>query len=421
LSPTDPTTPRPHGVAMPTPSHDDEIGGALPEPAEISPGRLVAVAVLAALVLCGLFLAAYVPKRRERAQLEAAARVAERATRRVEVVSPKALSSDRALSLPGNVKPLEETVLYSRASGFVKDWKVDIGEKVQEGQLLAEIETPELDQELAQARAQLAQAEAGIAQATANRVFSQSTLDRYKKLVSSGVATQQDLDQKGAQAEVDLASVNVAKAMVGTQRANLARLGQLKSFARVVAPFSGTITARMVDRGALVSPGAAAPLFRLAALDPMRVFVDVPQDVAPSVHPGVSATVTVREYPGRAFEGKVARTAGALDAASRTLSTEVRVPNGDGALLAGIYAEVRLTLTVPHQVLELPATAILPDARGVRVQLVGPDGVVHLVPVVIERDLGTTVSISNGVAPGDRVVKLASAELSEGMHVDVAR
>lgn len=402
-------------------SHGDGIGFTLPEPAQMAPKRLILLAILVTLVLGGAFLASYVPKHREHLQLEEAARSAQQALHQVEVVSPKSVSSNRALSLPGAVKPLEETILYSRASGFVRDWKVDIGDKVKEGQLLADIETPELDQEIAQANAQLAQAEAGIAQAAANQNFSASTLERYRKLVSSGLATQQDLEQKSAQADIDVANVNVAKAMVGTQRANLARLQQLKSFAHVVAPFSGIVTARMIDRGALVAPGTTAPLYRVAAVDPVRVFIDVPQDVAPSVRADTPATVTVREYPNRMFEGKVARTAGALDPASRTLSTEVRVPNGDGALLAGMYAEVRLTLPVPHQVQELPATAILTDAKGVRVQVVAADGTVHLVPVVIERDLGASVHVSQGLNAGDRVVKIASADLSEGIRVEVAR
>jgi len=410
--------PEPHAE---TPLHDGHaVGFAPPAPAEVSPKRAIAIGIGVLLLLAAAFFVAYLPRRHDRAALAEAARAAEKSLRRVEVVLPKPLSSSGAASFPGAVKPLEEAVLYSRANGYVRDWKVDIGDKVKKDDLLAEIETPELDQEIAQARAQLAQAEAGIAQATANLNFSKSTRDRFQKLVASGVATQQDLDQKAAQADVDVANLNMAKAVVGTQRANIARLDQLKSFARVVAPFAGTITARMIDGGSLVAPGTTAPLFRLAAIDPVRVFVDVPQDVAPSVRVDTPAVVSVREYPGRSFQGRVARTAGALDPASRTLSTEVRVPNGDGALFAGMYAEVHLTLPISHRILELPATAILTDAQGTRVQMVGADGSVHLVRVVIERDLGQTVYVSEGLDPGDHVVKIASAELAEGLHVDVA-
>ncbi|HVU06068.1 MAG TPA: efflux RND transporter periplasmic adaptor subunit [Polyangiaceae bacterium] len=404
----------------PEPAHrGDELGFDLPGPNEAQARKLVVGVLVVSAVLGAAFVSAWLPRRKARAELEQQASAAEQALRRVEVVAPKTLTSDRALSLPGNVKPLEETVLYSRASGFVRDWKPDIGDHVKAGDVLVEIDTPELDQEILQGRAQLAQAEASVAQASANERFSQVTLDRYTKLVASGVATQQDLDQKASQAQVDLANLEVAKAMVGTQRANVARLAQLKAFSRVVAPFDGTITARLVERGALVSAATTAPLYRIAALDPVRVFVDVPQDVAPGVRVGEAAAVTVREYPNRVFQGTIAHTAGALDAASRTLSTEIRIPNADGALLAGMYAEAKLTLSSPHRVTELPATAILADANGVRVEVVTPEGTVHFAPVTVERDLGATVNVSSGVREGDRVVKIASADLAEGMRVDV--
>jgi RND family efflux transporter MFP subunit len=292
---------------------------------------------------------------------------------------------------------------------------------VTEGQLLAEIETPELDQELAQARAQLAQAQAGVVQANANREFAQTDLQRYQQLAPSGYASRQELDQRQASAAVTTANVNVAQAAVTAQRANIQRLVQLKSFARVTAPFAGTITARTIDRGTLVSAGNATPLYRLAATDPVRVFVQVPQDVAPSMRTGTAAHVTVREFAGRTFEGQVARTAGALDAASRTLNTEVRVPNSDGALLSGMYAEVALTLPTPHRVLEIPATAVQSDARGLRVAVVDADDRVHMTPIVVERDTGATVQVSTGLQGDERVVRIAGAELTDGTLVEVAR
>jgi RND family efflux transporter MFP subunit len=402
----------------PLPPKGDEIGFALPEPAQLSPGKGAAIGTFAVVVLAGAFLAAYLPRHRERVALEAGAKSAENALPRVQVVTPKLLSNDGAVNLPGSIKPLQEAVLYSRANGYVRDWKADIGDKVKEDQLLAEIETPELDQELAQARAQLAQAEAGIAQATANHNFAKTSLDRYQKLVASGVATQQELDEKSSQAQVDAANLEVARAMVGTQKANLGRLQQLKSFARVTAPFAGIITSRTVDRGSLVAPGTTAPLFRLAATDPVRVFIEVPQDVAPSVRTETEARVTVREYPSRVFTGTVARAAGALNEATRTMTTEVRVPNADGALLSGMFAEVHLKLPLPHRVFELPATAINTDAKGVRVGVVGADGVLRWVPVVVERDLGSTVQVSTGVDATTKVVKLASPELTDGARVD---
>lgn len=413
-----PDEPPPHGAGAPR--KHDEIGFALPEPIKVTRGRAIGFAFAAVAALSALFLVAFLPRTRASALLAESTKATHGALPRVEVVVPKVSSSDRSIVLPGTTKPLEETVLYSRANGFVRAWNVDIGDKVKEGQPLVQLETPELDQEILQARAQLAQAEAGIKQATANADLSRSSLERYKKLAAEGLATQQQLDEKGAQAQVDIANVDVAQAMIGTQRANLARQGKLKSFASVTAPFAGTITARMVERGALVVAGNSSPLFKLSATDPVRVYVDVPQDVAPSVKSDLKAEVTVREYPGRIFQGKITRTAGALDPATRTLSTEIRVPNPDNALLTGMYTEVSLTLPVPHKTCEIPATSVTTGEKGVRVQVVDADGTVRLVPVVIERDLGATVQISSGLTGGERVVKLASAELADGSRVEVA-
>ena len=402
-----------------TAAQRDDLGFDLPAPAVLTRSRALVVGAVALALLGAAFAAVYVPSRTARASLEASTLSTDRAVMRVEVVTPKAGASDRAIALPGSVQPLEETTLYARASGFTRRWLVDIGDKVNEGQLLAEIETPELDQEQAQARAQLAQAEASVLQARANRDFSRTNLVRYVGLTKEGLASQQDLDQKKAQAEVDEANVNVAAAAVSAQQANLQRLAQLKSFARVTAPFAGTVTARWIERGALVSPGNATPLFKIAALDPVRVFIQVPQDVAPSVRADVPAKVTIREYAGRAFDGRVVRSAGALDAATRTMNTEVRVPNPRGELMAGMYAQVALTLPSSHRVFEVPVTALQSDARGTRVAVVDAEGKVKLVPVVVERDTGAAVEVSSGLDGTERVIKLASAELADGKRVDV--
>ncbi len=401
--------------------HDDKhgLGFSLPPPARLTMTRALSIGALVVVVLGGAFTATYLPKRRARASLEESTKISEHALMRVEVVSPKLAASDHAISLPGSVQPLEETIVYSRANGYVQRWLVDIGDKVKEGQLLAELDTPELDQEGLQARAQLAQAEAGVLQAKANRDFSNNNLDRYKRLAPAGVASQQELDQKEAQAKVDDANVTVALANVGAQQANIQRLSRLKSFARVVAPFAGSITSRTIERGALVTSGNATPMFKIAATDPVRVFVQVPQDVAPSIRADVNAKVTIREYAGHVFDGRVARSAGALDPASRTMNTEVRVPNPKGELLAGMYAEVSLTLPSPHRVFEVPATALMNDAKGLRVAVVGADDKVRLVAVVLERDTGSTLQISSGLAGDERVVKLASVELFDGKSVDV--
>jgi membrane fusion protein, multidrug efflux system len=397
----------------------NDLGFDLPEPANLSRGRAWSVAGLGIVLLGAAFLFGYLPRHHAKVELAEGVRAEGELAPRVEVVSPKILNSDRALVLSGSVRALEETVIYPRANGYIAKWLVDIGDKVKEGQTLAEIETPELDQELDQARAQLAQAAAGVTQADANRNFSETNLERFKQLVPAGVASQQDLDKTEAQSVVDSASVKVARSAVQVQAANIRRLTQLKSFAHVVSPFAGTVTARNIERGSLVSAGNATPLFKVAILDPVRVFVQVPQDAAAGIQNQIAAKVTTREYPGRAFEGTVARSSGALDQNTRTMLVEVRVPNPKNELLAGMYAEVALTLPSSHRVLEVPATALLNDAKGLRVALVDAESKLRLVPVTVERDTGATVLISSGLAADARVVKLSSADMVDGKRVQI--
>ncbi len=408
---------------IPEPHPAGDLGFALPPPAHLTRTRALAISVIVLAVLAGAFLLRWLPKRHAREALEADSRGQQTAIPRVQTVAPVVVASEHAVSLPGSIQPLEETVVYPRTSGYVRRWLVDLGDRVKEGDLLAEIDTPDLDQQIAQARAQLAQAEAGILQAQANARFSKDNLARYRQLLPAGLASQQDFDKAKSQAEVDQASVGVAQSAAGSQRANLQYLGQLKTFSRVVAPFTGTITSRTVERGMLLTAGTATPLFRLSALDPVRVFVQVPQDVAPGVRVGAAAKVTIREFAGRAFEGTIAHSAGALDATTRTMMTEVRVPNPKGELITGMYVQVALTLPSPHKVLSVPATALINDANGLRVAVVeareGHDRI-HLVTVLVERDTGPAIEIASGLSPDDRVVKLPSAELTEGREVEVA-
>ncbi len=398
------------------PVHDFE----LPPPARLSPGRVAAFAAVVVVAVGVAFAFGWLPRRQARASLEMQQASVE-GTARVEVVAPKLGSSDRALTLPGSVQALQETVVYARANGYVRKWLVDIGDHVKDGQLIAELDTPELDQQIDAARAQLAQAQAAIVQAKANRDFSSLTLERYKTLTAQGLSAPQDFDQRKAQAAVDEANVTVAEANANAQDANLRHLVQLKAFAKVTAPFAATVTTRMIEIGTLVTAGNATPLYKIAATDPARVFVQVPQDVAPGVRAGQPARVSVREYAGRAFEGTVTRSAEALDPSTRTMNTEVRVPNGDGALIAGMYAEVSMTLPLSHRVVQIPATALVNDAKGSRVAVVDGEDHVHFVNVVVEQDNGATIDLASGLAGDERVVKLGAANLVEGARVIVAR
>jgi membrane fusion protein (multidrug efflux system) len=397
----------------------DELGFDLPAPKSLSRGRVAVIGVAGIVVLGAAFVIGYLPRRHQREALAEATQAAESTTLRVEVVTPKVLTSDRAISLPGSIQPLEETILYARAAGFVHRWLADMGDKVKAGQVLAEIDTPELDQELQQAKAQLAQAQATVLQSKANRGLSRTNLERFQRLAPEGLASQSDLDQKKAQAEVDEANVTVSEASVSAQEANIRRLVQLKAFAKVTAPFDGTVTMRSIERGALV--GNATPLYKVAALDPARVFVQVPQDVAPGVRTGIAAKVSLREYGGRTFDGTIAHAAGELDSQSRTMTTIVNVPNPRGELLPGMYATVALTLPSPHRVMEIPSTAILNDAKGMRVAVLGDDGKIHLVPIVVERDTGAAIEVASGLGETARVVKVASAQLAEGQSAEVAK
>jgi membrane fusion protein, multidrug efflux system len=394
-----------------------DLGFDLPPPAKVSPGR-AAVFVLAGVgVIAGAFLFGWLPKRHARQEIEASTKAAAVGVLRVDVVTPKILASDRSMVLPGTVSPLEEAAIRTRANGYVRQRFVDIGDKVEAGTLLVEVDTPELDQQLQQARAQLAQAKAALTHAQATRDYSKSSLERREKLAPAGVTSQDEVEKSRSEAAVAEANIAVAQANLEAQDANVRRLVQEKSFARVVAPFSGTIIARSVEKGALVNP--TVQLFKIATVDPMRVLIEVPQDVAPSVKNDVAASVSVREFAGRKFEGKVARFASALDAQSRTMTTVVHVPNPKGELLAGMYARVEITLPLPHRVLEVPSTALLTDAQGTRIAIIGPDSRIHLAPIVIERDTGPTIQIATGITETDRIVKIASAELVDGRQVEV--
>jgi membrane fusion protein (multidrug efflux system) len=397
----------------------DDLGFSLPPPARVSATAGVALGIASVALLVAIFFLGYLPRRDAKQELAKTVAQAGKALVTVDVVAPKLLESTRELALPGSIQAAAETVLYPRASGYIEHFDVDIGDRVKEGQLLAVIETPELDQQLDAAKAQLAASEAALAQSQANHEYSVTSLERYKRLRPAGVASQQELDQRQSEAKVSEANVKAAQAAVEVQRAEIRRLTRLKSFTRVTAPFGGMITQRSIDRGALVTTGNASPMFRLIVADPVRVFLQVPQDVAPGVRANTPAKVSIREYPGRVFEGVVSRASFALDSQTRTMTVEVRVPNPKGELLVGMYTEVLLSLPVPHKTYEIPSTALYNDASGLRVGVVDADDTLRFAKIVIERDTGATLQVSSGLTPDDRVVRLASASLQPGMHVKV--
>jgi RND family efflux transporter MFP subunit len=322
--------------------------------------------------------------------------------------------------LPGSVEPLQETDVYARANGYVRKWFFDIGAHVKKGQIMADLEVPDIDKELEQGEATAKQAHAQIRQAETQLELARITNQRYAALGPSGVVTQQEVDQYRAGYDAQQANVAAAEAAHGSAVANVQRLRDLKSFGVIVAPFDGVVTARTAQVGQLVTAGTTTgkPLFRVAEVDTVRVFVNVPQLYAGGITVGMDAPTTVREIPGRAFAGKVARTAHELDAGTRTLLTEVDIPNPDDSLLAGMYGQVSFHMTGQRSLLLVPATAVLIDARGTRVAIVH-DGVLSWRKVDIDGDLGDRIAISTGLAEGEQVVVAPSDRLVEGMRLSV--
>jgi len=311
------------------------------------------------------------------------------------------------LVLPGSVQAFQATTLYARSNGFLGQWLVDIGDNVTKGQTLATIETPDLDQQLRQAQSTLNQAKAnlGIAKLTA---------ERWQQLFIQKVVSAQDNDQQQA-------AYKAAAAAQAAAEANVEQLQQLVGFNQIVAPFDGRITYRYLDVGALVSAGSGAAgtaIYDLAQTDPLRIYVYVPQSNAPMIHAGLRARLLVREYRGRDFEATVTRTAGAIDPVSRTLLTELQIPNKEGTLFAGMYGEIEFTLqdTAMTAPVMVPANAFIFRTEGPQVVVVR-DGKIHWQTIEVGRDFGTELQALSGLEDGDQVVANPSDNLEEGMAV----
>jgi membrane fusion protein (multidrug efflux system) len=388
-------------------------------PQRIWSKRHLWIAAAALLALAAAFLAGYLPRRMARAKLTAATPAAAVAPR-VSVAKAVAVDAGRMLTLPAALAPNQQTLVYARASGYVNRWLVDIGDRVKKGQLLVQLDTPELDKQLAQARAALSQTVAAVAQAQANRNYAYITAKREAQLFAKSLISAQENDQAQTQAAVWDANVKAAKANVAAQRATVGQLEQLVSFGKVYAPYDGTITRRLVDLGTLVNAGAgtnAVALFEIAATDPMQSYVDVPQVFAPSVRVSAEAKVAVRNFPDRVFKGRVTRTAGALDPASRTLRTEIDIPNASGELLAGMFVQVSLDVAVSHAVIRVPSSALISDSRGVHVAVVDGSGKVHLVAVTPGLDNGNTIELVAGLSGGEQVISAPPSNVTDGMQV----
>jgi len=377
--------------------------------------------ILAVGVLSALFLVGFMPRHLAQKSLAVSASSAAAEVPRVDVITPKVQTNVRSLTLPGSLQAQEATAVYARATGYVRRWLVDIGDKVEGGQLLAEIDTPDLDQQLQQARATLRQMRASLEQAAANQTYAAVTAQRYQTLLAQHFVSQQDVDQTQAQAAVGVANVHAAQSSIAAQAANVRQLEQLKAFARVTAPFAGTITERNIERGTLVTPGSAQgkPLYMIGISNPLRAFLKVPQTFAAGNVPGAAVRVSVRQYPGREFAGTITRSAGALDAATRTLTVEAEVANGTGELLPGAYADVTLVAPLAHSVSVSPVSALIVDAQGTRVATVDARSTAHFIPVQIGRDQGQDIEIVGGLTGLEDVIAAPTGNLVEGAAVQV--
>jgi RND family efflux transporter MFP subunit len=328
----------------------------------------------------------------------------------VSVIHGTPIDTNSEMVLPGSLKPNVESPIYARTNGYLKKWYKDIGSHVEKGEILAEIDTPEIDQQLAQSRAELVTVQA-------NLNLSKLTATRYQDLIKTDSVSRQDLDN----ANGDFAA---KQAMVQSADANVKRLEELESFKRVYAPFTGIITQRNVDPGTLINAGnggsATKEMFNLAQIDPMRVFVAVPQAYSPSIHTGLKACLTLTELAQKNFCGQVVRTANSIDPGTRTLLTEVDVPNPSGTLLPGAYAEVHFDVKVVAQRISLPINAILFRPDGSMAAVVGTDNRINLKKITIGRDFGNALEILDGLTPTDRIVINPPDALEQGEEVNIA-
>jgi len=350
-------------------------------------GPIAAVTVLAILVIIGAWHR--ISQRHDQENF------AQRTTQlEVNVATAQRDSKPKELILPGTFQAFNQTTIFPRSNGYVESWKVDIGDYVQAGQLLAEIATPEVDQQLAQARAQ--------------EEIAKLTADRWRDLLVKKVVSKQEYDQN-------------EKAYEGA-KANLQQLEKIQGFQQILAPFAGKIAARNIDVGTLVTAGtgnSGTPLFSLVQSDVLRVYVFAPQENAPSIHEGLAAKIVLQEYPGQEFDGKVTRTAGALDPQTRTMQVEVQVPNQQGKLYAGMYGQVKFLLLDDNAPIVVPADAFVFRAQGPQVVTVTNDNRIHWQKISVGRDFGTQLEVLNGLKENTEVVMNPTDDLREGIEVQV--
>jgi RND family efflux transporter MFP subunit len=377
------------------------------------------------------FLSGYTPLRKRQELIAGEARDQQRALQRVEVMRVARATDKSAIVLPGNIQAITEAPILARSDGYLQKRLVDIGDRVKAGQLLAEIEAPEIDEQIRQAKAALQQSNAGVDQAAANyergqadEALAKVTAERWAALLAKGVVSKQENDRYQSEyRSLSAATKSLEKALamqrsnVAAADANLARLDTMQGYRQVKAPFEGVITLRNVDVGALVNAGSTL-LFRVAQISTLRTYVNVPQSNASDVRGSQAARLTVSNLPGREFAGTVARTASALDPATRTLLVEVHVPNPDGALLPGMYARVDLSQARLNAPLRIPSDALISRGEGTEVAVVREDRTVHLQKIEVGRDYGDRLDVIGGLTEGQTIIVNPGDVVREGIQVE---
>src|SRR6267378_519472 len=366
------------------------------------------VALIAFLAVAGILVSGIL--RRVRARAAVSAETAAMAVPLVNVVSPQRTAPSHELVLPGNVEPYMTAPIYSRTSGYVKKWYVDIGARGKKGQLLAEIDTPEVDQQLQQSRSNLATADA-------NLKLAEITKNRYQELLKTNAVSQQDVDNAAG-------TYNANNSIVQANQANVKQLETLQSFEKIYSPFDGIVTVRNVDVGDLINsgsaPGTRTDLFHIAQPEKLRVYVYVPQEYSQAAAPGLTAELTLTEFPGRRFPGKLVRTANAINNVTRTLQAEVDVDNPTGKLLSGSYAEVHLNLPGLASTHLLPVNTLLFRSEGLQVAVV-KDGKVALIHVTPGHDFGDQIEIVSGLKGDESVIQNPADSILSGQQVQIAK
>lgn len=406
--------------SVPVEGHADV--GAAPPVTPASTRRMVTAAGVVVVLLALLLISSFIPRRTTSKELEAEV-LAQDAAPSVQVAPVHRAAEGGVVELPGTIQALHESAIYARVGGYVKSWRADIGNIVHAGDVLAEIDAPELAQQVTQAEHQVAQAKAATG-------LAQTDLARWKLLAADSAVTRQELDQK--QAAYDAAVANG-----GAATANLQRLVETQNFAHVRAPFTGVITARNIDIGSLITAagatsapvaggdvaGAPGPgsMFRVAQTDTVRTYISVPERYSTAMAAGLTAKVTVQELPGRTFTGRIVRTSHSIDVSSRTLLVEVDIANPKFLLLPGMYSNVSVQFAHSDAALIVPATALVIRSAGTQVMVVDTaTSVIHLKSVTVGRDYGATIEILNGISEGMVIVTDPNADLMDGMKVKIA-